>query len=51
MPLKKVKLTAYDAMSPTDEFVVPLTYADIMKRLEGVDTVSITTTNTSLRIS
>ena len=37
--LKEGKLTAYDAMSPTDEFVVPLTYADIMKRLEGVDTV------------
>ena len=39
--LKEGKITAYDAMSPTDEFVVPLTYADIMKRLEGVDTVSI----------
>ena len=39
--LKEGKITAYDAMSPTDEFVVPLTYADIMKRLEGVDSVSI----------
>jgi gliding motility associated protien GldN len=39
--LKEGKITAYDAMSPTDEFVVPLTYAAIMKRLEGVDTVSI----------
>jgi gliding motility associated protien GldN len=39
--LKEGKITAYDAMSPTDEFVVPLTYADIMKRLEGFDTVSI----------
>jgi gliding motility associated protien GldN len=37
--LKGGKLTAYDAMSPTDEFVVPLTYADIMKRLEGVDSL------------
>jgi gliding motility associated protien GldN len=35
--LKEGKITAYDALSPTDEFVVPLTYADIMKRLEGVD--------------
>ena len=39
--LKEGKITAYDAMSPTDEFVVPLTYVDIMKRLEGFDTVSI----------
>jgi len=39
--LKEGKITAYDAMSPTDEMVVPLTYADIMKRLEGVDTVSV----------
>jgi gliding motility associated protien GldN len=37
--LKDGKITAYDAMSPTDEFVVPLTYADIMKRLERTDTM------------
>lgn len=37
--LKDGKITAYDAMSPTDEFIVPLTYADIMKKLE--DTVTL----------
>ncbi|MDP4291862.1 MAG: gliding motility protein GldN [Bacteroidota bacterium] len=37
--LKEGKITAYDAMSPTDEFVVPLSYADIMKRLEGFDSL------------
>jgi len=37
--LKDGKLTAYDATSPTDEFVIPLTYTDIMKKLE--DTVTL----------
>lgn len=37
--LKAGTITAYDAMSPTDEFVVPLTYADIMKRLERADSM------------
>ena len=37
--LKDGKITAYDAMSPTDEFIVPLTYADIMKRLERTDSM------------
>ena len=39
--LKAGQITAYDATSPTDEFVVPLTYADIMKRFEGSDTITL----------
>lgn len=37
--LKEGTITAYDASSTTDEFLVPLTYQEIMNRLERVDSV------------
>lgn len=37
--LKEGSITAYDAASPTDEFIVPLTYKELMMRLERSDTV------------
>jgi gliding motility associated protien GldN len=37
--LKEGTITAYDASNPSDEFVVPLTYAEIMNRLERTDSV------------
>ncbi|MBE0663100.1 MAG: gliding motility protein GldN [Bacteroidales bacterium] len=37
--LKEGSITAYDASSPTDEFLVPLTYHEIMRRLERTDTM------------
>jgi hypothetical protein len=37
--LKEGSITAYDASSPTDEFLVPLTYHEIMRRLERTDTL------------
>lgn len=37
--LKEGTITAYDASSPTDEFVVPLTYQEIITRLERTDSV------------
>ena len=39
--LKEGKITAYDASSPTDEFVVPLSYKDLMKRLQHSDSVKL----------
>ncbi len=39
--LKEGSITAYDATSPTDEFLVPLTYQEIMSRLESTDTVQL----------
>ncbi|MCD6112661.1 MAG: gliding motility protein GldN [Bacteroidales bacterium] len=40
--LKEGSITAYDASTPTDEFLVPLTYQEIMSRLERIDTVQYT---------
>ncbi len=37
--LQEGKLTAYDASSPTDEFIVPLSYSDLMKRLQRKDSM------------
>jgi len=37
--LKEGTITAYDAASPTDEFLIPLTYHEIMRRLERADTL------------
>lgn len=37
--LKEGSITAYDATSPTDEFIVPLTYKELMSNLERTDTV------------
>lgn len=37
--LKEGTITAYDASNPSDEFVVPLTYQEIMNRLERTDSV------------
>lgn len=37
--LKEGTITAYDD-SPTDEFIIPLTYQELITRMEGVDTVS-----------
>lgn len=37
--LKEGSVTAYDATASTDEFVVPLTYREIMSRLEETDTM------------
>lgn len=37
--LKEGSITAYDASNPSDEFIVPLTYQEIMNRLERTDSV------------
>ncbi len=37
--LKEGTIEAYDASSPTDEFLVPLTYQDIEKRINKADTI------------
>lgn len=37
--LREGSITAYDATTPTDEFLVPLTYHELMRRLERVDTL------------
>lgn len=37
--LKEGSITAYDATNPSDEFIVPLTYQEIMNRLERTDSV------------
>lgn len=37
--LKEGAITAYDASNPSDEFIVPLTYQEIMNRLERTDSV------------
>jgi gliding motility associated protien GldN len=37
--LKEGTLTAYDASSPTDEFLVPIHYQELMQRLERTETV------------
>jgi gliding motility associated protien GldN len=37
--LQEGKITAYDASSPTDEFIVPLPYDALMKRLQHKDSV------------
>ncbi|NCD40703.1 MAG: gliding motility protein GldN [Bacteroidia bacterium] len=39
--LKEGQITAYDASVPTDEFLVPLTYEEVMSRLERTDTVQL----------
>ena len=39
--LQEGKITAYDATSPTDEFIVPLSYNDLMKRLQRKDSVKL----------
>lgn len=39
--LKEGAITAYDASSTTDEFLVPLTYQEIMNRLEKNDSATI----------
>lgn len=39
--LKEGAITAYDASSPTDEFLVPLTYQEIMNRLDKNDSATI----------
>lgn len=39
--LKEGAITAYDASSTTDEFLVPLTYQEIMNRLEKSDSATI----------
>ena len=38
--LKEGTITAYDASSTTDEFLVPLTYQEIMNRLERTDSAT-----------
>lgn len=37
--LKEGTITAYDASNPSDEFIIPLTYQEIMNRLERSDSV------------
>lgn len=37
--LREGSITAYDASRPTDEFLIPLTYHEIMRRLERSDTL------------
>lgn len=39
--LKEGQITAYDASVPTDEFLVPITYEEIMGRLARTDTVTL----------
>ncbi len=39
--IKEGTITAYDASSSTDEFIIPLTKDELMKRLERTDTVSL----------
>lgn len=39
--LKEGSITAYDATLPTDEFIVPLTYQELMSTMERTDTVTL----------
>ncbi len=37
--LKEGNVTAYDASAPTDEFLVPLNYKELIKRMQRIDTL------------
>ena len=39
--MKEGSITAYDASSPTDEFIVPLSYKEVMSKVEKADTMTL----------